>query len=244
MNHQPNTPASINEAVALGTKIADWTGGAYTAYRTDTGESEPWLKVSVERLGYAVLALIEPSATPASNVWPQYLAGIIETYIKQNRTNEDREAGIAKIIERRLYCLAAPGAAIDARQPVPYHSQPCKCEVCAASREALSPATVAQPVAPAESRKNAKADAEYEVGEWMGENDVVLKIPAYRNLIALVLAAQSAAQPCASQGCGGAVEEAVANVVSCWNRFRWAKETSDAVSALAALSTEKSGGAA
>jgi hypothetical protein len=71
-----------------------------------------------------------------------------------------------------------------------------------------SPATVAQPVEDAASRKSAKAAAEYEVRQWMGENDVVLKSHAYRNLIALVLAAQSAAQPYPSQGCGGEGSEA------------------------------------
>lgn len=41
--------------------------------------------------------------------------------------------------------------------------------------------------------KSNRAAAEYEVHEWMGENDVVLKTPAFRALIDLVLAAQFAA---------------------------------------------------
>lgn len=48
------------------------------------------------------------SALSMGNGWPQYIAGIIETYIQQDRTDEDRETGIAKIIERRLYSLDVP----------------------------------------------------------------------------------------------------------------------------------------
>jgi hypothetical protein len=52
-----------------------------------------------------------PAVLVNDEVWPKYIAGIIETYIKQNRTDEDREAGIAKIIERRMYSMASPRGA-------------------------------------------------------------------------------------------------------------------------------------
>ncbi|MET3371975.1 hypothetical protein ABIC89_001016 [Variovorax boronicumulans] len=59
---------------------------------------------------------------------------------------------------------------------------------------------------------NERTAAEYEVREWMGENDVVLKTPAFRALIELVLAAQSAAAlpPVAGEAVAHSVEEAAA----------------------------------
>lgn len=47
-----------------------------------------------------------PAVLVEDDVWPKYIAGLIETYIKQNRADEDRETGIAKIIERRMYSMA------------------------------------------------------------------------------------------------------------------------------------------
>ena len=41
-------------------------------------------------------------AYPSPATMAGYLAGIIETYLKQERVNEGRETAIAKIIERRL----------------------------------------------------------------------------------------------------------------------------------------------
>lgn len=49
---------------------------------------------------------------PSPHTMAGYLAGIIETYLKQERTNEDRETAIAKIIERRL-----PGRNLKQIQP-------------------------------------------------------------------------------------------------------------------------------
>ncbi|AVQ81696.1 hypothetical protein C4F17_12455 [Variovorax sp. PMC12] len=111
---------------------------------------------------------------------------------------------------------------------------------------ARSPATVAQPVDAGASRKSAKDAAEYEVREWMGENDVVLKSAAYRALITLVLAAQSAAQPCPSQGCGGdgGVEAAsmYAQKHGLAVTVEWMRGWNACLDAVAASSTDKGDG--
>jgi len=55
------------DPLKLGQAIAKWIGGEYTAYRTDNGEPEQWVKVSVERLGHAVAAaLASREDAPAS----------------------------------------------------------------------------------------------------------------------------------------------------------------------------------
>lgn len=107
--------------------------------------------------------------------------------------------------------------------------------------EALSPATEAQPMDMAQ-RWNAVVQLAHDLddaAQHITERQAYDFATKFRVLAGVdgCEAANQAAQPCASQGCGGAVEEAVANVVSCWNRFRWSKETSDAVAALAALYT-------
>jgi len=70
-------------------------------------------RVAGDAIGCKVTPVYEapPAVLVTDDTWPKYIAGIIETYIKQNRTDEDREAGIAKIIERRMYSMASPRGA-------------------------------------------------------------------------------------------------------------------------------------
>lgn len=56
----------------------------------------------------ALRACVLSECAPADDAWPAYIAQVIETYIQQNRTDEDRQTGIRKIIERRIHHMKKP----------------------------------------------------------------------------------------------------------------------------------------
>jgi len=59
---QTPPPPQLNPQ-AVGQAVADWCGGVETAHRTDNGEPYKRLTVSVERLGYAVAAVVGNGAS-------------------------------------------------------------------------------------------------------------------------------------------------------------------------------------
>ncbi len=114
------SPAAIpapGDPLALGQAVARWTGGEYTAYRTDNGEPEQWLKVSVERLGFAIAALAAIPAAPMSgealgaaevqaiHSLP-YVRDCLLRYAR--RPCDDEAAAVVKAIATQIAALAQP----------------------------------------------------------------------------------------------------------------------------------------
>lgn len=63
---EPSQPAPVlPTADDLGRSVAVWTGGVYEHFRGDNGKPEPWLKVSIERLGYGIEAILKDILTSA-----------------------------------------------------------------------------------------------------------------------------------------------------------------------------------
>lgn len=63
-----------------------------------------------------------PEPAAADDVWPKYIAGIIETYLQSNPSGDVREAAIAGIIARRMWSMKKPepAAASGAVAPAAY----------------------------------------------------------------------------------------------------------------------------
>lgn len=75
-NASQQAGAPLPDAAQLGRDVARWTGMEFTGYRGDTGQPEQRVTVSVERLGYAVEAILKAhlEAAPASSGAPLPLA--------------------------------------------------------------------------------------------------------------------------------------------------------------------------
>lgn len=93
---KPTSPVAPEQVVAmevmdpkkLGEDVARWTGFEYTGYRTDNGQPEQRVNVSVERLGHAVAAVIAalPAATPAA---PSAVGVALQTLASDAPTSEE-----------------------------------------------------------------------------------------------------------------------------------------------------------